>query len=108
MLQTLGLLLLLPQWRAEHTVRRGLTLFLISAAIYGYELAIGIRLWTVPSDTGALQGLLELMLGAYAVGLGRAWELLGAPRLGWYGFLTTALERMRERRNDKPPPPAKS
>jgi hypothetical protein len=108
MLQTLGLLLLLPAWRGENAVRRGVFLFLVSALIYGYEFAIGVRIWMVPSDTGALSGLLELMLGAYAIGLGRAWELLGAPRQGWYGLLTAALQRIRERGTKKEPPAAKS
>jgi len=108
MLQTLGLLLLIPHWRAENAVRRGVILFSVSALIYGYEMAIGIRMWLVPSDTGALSGLLELLLGAYAIGLGRAWELLGAPRLGWYGFLAAALQRRRERSTENRPPAAKS
>jgi hypothetical protein len=106
-LQTLGLLLLLPHWRAQRAMRRGIVLFLVSLLIYGYEFVIGIRLWIAPSDSGALIALLELLLGAYAIGLGRAWELLGAPRLGWFGFLTDALHRTRERGTDKPPPAAK-
>ncbi len=104
-LQTLGLLQLVPHWRAQGVVRRGVLLFLVSALIYGYEIAIGIRLWVVPTDTGALIGLLELLLGAYAIGLGRAWELLGAPRLGWYGALTMALRRARGRKPLESPPP---
>ena len=104
-LQTLGLLVLIPRWRAEKVVRRGALLLLVSALIYGYEFAIGIRLWTVPSDTGALSGLLEVMLGAYAIGLGRAWELLGAPRLGWFGALTMVIRRVRERKPNGPSPP---
>jgi len=107
-LQTLGLLLLLPHWRAQGAVRRGLVLFLVSLLIYGYEFAIGIRIWIAPSDTGALVALLELLLGAYAIGLGRAWELLGAPRLGWFGLLTAAVRRERRRTpEDRQPPTAK-
>lgn len=100
-LQTLALLALLPSWRSEGTVRRGLFLFVASAAIYGYEMVIGVRLWHAPSDTGALTGLLELLLGAYAVGLGRAWELLGAPRSGFIASVV-ALLRAPFRRDGKP------
>lgn len=77
--QTLTLLLLLPRWRRERTIIRGLSLFAVSGAIYGYEIAIGLRLWFTPTNTGALTTLLQLLLGGYGIGLVRAWELLGAP-----------------------------
>lgn len=98
-LQTLGLLLLFGQWKAQGAVRRGLVLFVISVAIYGYELVYGIDLWLRPSST-ALTGLLELLLGAYAIGLGRAWELLGARRLGWTGLIEAAWHRLRQPPNN--------
>lgn len=96
LLQTLGLLLLFPQWKNQGAIRRGLILFVISLAIYGYEMAYGIQLWVRPSTNG-LTGLLELLLGAYAIGLGRAWELLGARRLGWTGLVAAAWHRLRQR-----------
>jgi hypothetical protein len=81
-LQTLALLGLVSHWRAERTLYRGVVLFLASAFVYGFELVIGIKLWQTPTSTGWLSGLLDLLLGAYAIGLGRAWQLLGAPRTG--------------------------
>jgi len=107
-LQTLGVLLLLPMWRADHTLRRGLFLFLISFGIYGFEISIGIQLWLGSSSTGAMTALLELLLGAYAIGLGRAWELLGARRLGWTGWIGLfgdALRRARQSRPSRQEPP---
>jgi hypothetical protein len=101
-LQTLGLLALLPQWRAEGVVLRSAILFLASAAIYLGELSLGIQIWIKPSSSGALTGVLELMLAAYALGLARAWELLGAPRSG---PISRLLERF-ERRTERTPPPA--
>ncbi len=89
--QTLALLLLLPQWRTARIVWRGMFLFLASAVIYGYELAIGIQLWRQPSNTGLLVSLVFLILGAYAIGLGRAWELLGAPRSGFFSYVWALL-----------------
>lgn len=107
-LQTLGLLVLVSQWRADRTMRRGLFLFLASLAIYGFEIALGIQLWVHPSDTRLLTALLELVLGAYAIGLGRAWELLGARRLGWTGWVGVLLRRARQSRaNHEEPPSAK-
>ena len=100
--------LLLPMWRADHTLRRGLFLFLISFGIYGFEISIGIQLWLGSSSTGAMTALLELLLGAYAIGLGRAWELLGARRLGWTGWIGLfgdALRRARQSRPSRQEPP---
>ena len=99
-LQTLSLLSLLSQWRAENALGRGLLLFLASAAVYGYELALGIQLWMSPSNTGVLSNLLNVMLGAYAIGLGRAWELLGAPRSGFLSEVWALLRTARGRKPD--------
>lgn len=98
-LQTLGLLLLVRHWHAQGVLWRSLFLFAGSLAIYGGELAVGAQLWADPGGRGSLTGLLELLLGAYAIGLGRAWELLGAPRTG---ILTRLLARLD--RAAKPPP----
>jgi hypothetical protein len=93
--QLLGLIFMVRNYRADLiTTIRGGILFLVSAIIYGTELYLGLLLWTRPS-TGALAGLLEVLLGAYAIGLGRAWQLLGAPRLGLVTFLLDFLERRR-------------
>lgn len=104
-LQTLGLLFLLPQWRREHTLRRAVFLFLLSAVIYGGEIEVGISLWLKPLNTGALTGLLEILIGAYAIGLGRAWELLGARRLG--SLIEGVVHAASGRPDNKPPNPAK-
>ena len=94
MSQTLALLGLLPKWRREGTLVQGLVLLAISAAIYGYEIGIGVRLIFTPADNGALTVLLELLLGGYSIGLARAWQLLGAPQgrgtiSGLWGRLTS-------------------
>jgi hypothetical protein len=100
-LQTLALLRLFHEWRAEGALFRSLVLFLASAAIYAGEMYLGFLLWTKPSATSALAGLFEVILGAYAIGLGRAWELLGAPRSG---FLSSAIESIAGRFEQKPKP----
>jgi hypothetical protein len=97
-LQLLGLLARVGSFRADLvTAIRGGILFVVSAMVYGTELYLGLLLWTRPS-TGALAGLLEVLLGAYAIGLGRAWQLLGAPRLGLVSLLLDFMEgRLRPR-----------
>ena len=101
-IQTLALLVLVPQWRASHIVWRGMFLFLASAVIYFYEFAIGIQMWRTNSNVGALVNLTFLILGAYAIGLGRAWELLGAPRSGFFSYFCALFTSLR-RRPDAPP-----
>ena len=97
-LQLLGLLVRVGRWRVDWiTAIRGAILVVVSAIIYGTELYLGLLLWTRPSS-GALIGLLELLLGAYAIGLGRAWQLLGAPRMGMVTYLLDFLEQRRASR----------
>ena len=100
-LQTLALLRLTRHWRSAGIAIRGLLLFLASAAIYGYEFAIGVQMWLKPANKGVLISLLFVLIGAYAVGLGRAWELLGAPRMG---FLTGMIDLLAGRL-DRPKKP---
>lgn len=96
-LQTLALLRLARKWRSTGILTRGLLLFLASAAIYGYEFAIGIGLIRDPANKGIMINLLLVITGAYAIGLGRAWELLGAPRFGLLGYLWSLLSSRRRR-----------
>lgn len=103
-LQTLALLRLFNEWRSEGALLRSLILFLGSVAIYAGEVFLGVGLWVNPSATGALTGLFEVILGAYAIGLGRAWELLGGPRLSFVSAVAGWFDRAR---SAKPPPSAK-
>ena len=108
-LQTASLLRLLPHWRTANIMWRGLFLFLASAAVYVYELTLGIQMWSAQgASPGELTGLLYLLMGAYAIGLGRAWELLGAPRLGVIASVTDWLgARMDRSGSEKPKPTSK-
>lgn len=96
--QTLSLLVLLPPWRREGSLLRGLGLFGFSAVIYAAEIDLALALLRHPSDAAALTGLLELLLGVFAIGLARAWELLGAPA-GGRGLIGVALTWLRRRRD---------
>ncbi len=78
-----------------------MVLFAISVVIYGYEIVIGLQLFSNSTDTGALTALFEVLLGAYAIGLRRAWELLGAPFRS--GALSTALETFLGRWRNRAP-----
>ncbi len=105
MLQTIALLGLARQWHAIGIIARGLFLFLASAGIYGYEFALGIQIWRNPTSKDALITVLLVLMGAYAIGLGRAWELLGAPRQGFIsGAIETFVDRFDRPKKTNPSP----
>ena len=98
LLQTLALLGLARQWHSAGIVARGLFLFLASALIYGYEFFLGLALSGNPTNKGILVNILLVLLGAYAIGLGRAWELLGAPQSGFIAYAGSIFSALRRRR----------
>jgi modulator of FtsH protease len=62
-------------------------LVLLSMGLYAIELRQGIGLITDPTQVAFVYGMLFLLLGIFALGLTRAWELLGAQRYGFAGWL---------------------
>ena len=62
-------------------------LVLLSFALYGLELVNALQLINDPSQVGIVYALVLLLLGAFALGLTRAWELLGVHRYGLFGWL---------------------
>lgn len=83
LLNTLGLgRRLWRGWVEGRLPSRGAGLVLLGFIIYGLELWYGWSLVRTPADIGYVSYLAVLLLGVYAVGLGRAWELLGARRWG--------------------------
>lgn len=75
---------------------------LVSVALYGYEGAIGVGLLLHPRDLGLTLSLAELLLGVYAVGLARAWELLGGPG----GMIARLLNPLQDLEEAQPSPDA--
>jgi hypothetical protein len=68
---------------SKHAQRRWLsmvrraTLILAGLLLYGYELYNGILLLLFPADSTPISVLAPLLVGIYALGLTRAWQLLG-------------------------------
>lgn len=79
---------LLPLCKGWKSLLRLAFLALLSVALYGLELLNGFQLLTAPSQAGIVFGLVWCLIGAFAVGLIRAWELLGAHRYGLLGWLS--------------------
>lgn len=63
-------------------------LVLLSVTLYGLELVNGFQLSTAPSQVWSIAGLIWCLIGAFGIGLVRAWELLGAQRYGLMGWLS--------------------
>jgi hypothetical protein len=63
-------------------------LVVLSIVLYGTELLNGYQLLMTPSQSGIVYGLVSCLIVAFAVGLVRAWELLGAQRFGLMGWLS--------------------
>jgi hypothetical protein len=73
------------RWRRGRSATRDAGLVLIGLLIYGLQLRYGwalLRAPTGPTHASSLSSLTIVLLAAYGVGLGRAWELLGARRWG--------------------------
>jgi len=66
---------------------RGAFLVLLSLGLYGLELLNGLQIIADPSQAGIVYGLAACLLGAFALGITRAWELLGVHRYGLLGWL---------------------
>jgi hypothetical protein len=84
LIQAWSLLRLRKGWQSF--LRRAFLVFL-SLGLYGLELRNAVGLITDPTQVGYVYGLLFVLLGIFALGLTRAWELLGAHRYGFGGWL---------------------
>lgn len=71
---------------------RILATLVISASLYAYEAFIGLGMAQHASNPGYAFALSEILLGVYAIGLLRAWELLG----GVGGFVARLLNPLRD------------
>jgi hypothetical protein len=66
----------LDRWRG---VGHALLIVTANLILYGYEVVLAIQLLQHPHNAPTLFTLAGILLGVYAVGLARAWQLLGAP-----------------------------
>ncbi len=85
LIQAWSLMRLRKGWQSF--LRRAFLVFL-SVGLYGFELRDGVGLISDPAQVGFVYELLFVLLGAFALSLTRAWELLGAQRYGFGGWLS--------------------
>jgi hypothetical protein len=66
---------------------RVISLSLIATVVFAIESLVGLRLILWPADVNAYRWLAAIIIGLYALGMLRAWTLLGDPQHGWSGWL---------------------
>ena len=66
---------------------RVVSLSLLATVVYVIEGLLGLRLIGEPLDEAAFGWLAVIIIGLYALGIARAWTLLGDPQYGWSGWL---------------------
>ena len=82
-----------PDWK-EHlsVIIANRVMVFISLAVYLVEGYFGLRLLLVPADALAVEGIAQVLLFLYALGLIRAWELLGVEQIGLRRWLNPLQE----------------
>jgi hypothetical protein len=66
---------------------RVVSLSVIATVVFVIECVVGLRLILRPADEDAYRWLGAIIIGLYALGMLRAWTLLGDPQHGWSGWL---------------------
>ena len=87
--------------RSQGHLIANIILVLLSIFAYGSELFQAVSLIRNPGDSGAVNELASILVYIYAIGLLRAWELLGVEQIGlgrWLNPLRVApLEKNAEK-----------
>ena len=73
-----------PPWR---DLLRVISLSLIATVVFAIESLVGLLLIMRPEDEAAYRWLGAIIILLYALGMLRAWTLLGDPQYGWSGWL---------------------
>jgi hypothetical protein len=101
----LGLPLLrpIPRWKEQiRIILANRAMVLASLAVYVAEGYFGVRLLLGPDDGFAVEGIAIVLVFLYAVGLVRAWELLGIEQIGLRGWLNPLQREIkREEREEE-------
>ncbi len=75
---------------------------LIAAVVFAIESVVGLRLILRPADVDAYRWLGAIIIGLYALGMLRAWTLLGDPQHGWSGWLNPLQDLLATEETDVP------
>jgi hypothetical protein len=88
-----------PPWR---DLVRVVSLSFIATVVFAIESLVGLRLILQPTDEDAFRWLGAIIIGLYALGMLRAWTLLGDPQHGWSGWLNPLQDLPAQSEPDEP------
>ncbi len=71
----------------------------VSLAVYAAEGYCGVRLLLSPDDPLAIEGIAIVLILLYALGIIRAWELLGVEQIGLRYWLNPLQQFIRSEVN---------
>jgi hypothetical protein len=90
--------------RSWLSIVRGMVLIVAGFLLYGGELYNALLLTLSPNNVAVISTLADLLLGIYALGLTRAWQLLGGRSHGlseWLSPLHTSEGRQPQSTEDR-------
>jgi hypothetical protein len=88
-----------PPWK---DLVRVVSLSFIATVVFAIESLVGLRLILRPTDVDAYRWLSAIIIGLYALGMLRAWTLLGDPQHGWSGWLNPLQDLPARSELDEP------
>jgi hypothetical protein len=88
-----------PPWK---DLVRVVSLSFIATVVFAIESLVGLRLILRPTDVDAYRWLSAIIIGLYALGMLRAWTLLGDPQHGWSGWLNPLQDLPARSEPDEP------
>jgi hypothetical protein len=94
------------RYRPRRDLLRVISLSLIATLVFAIESVVGLRLILRPEDEDAYRWLGAIIIGLYALGMLRAWTLLGDPQHGWSGWVNPLPDLPEPSEADAPQAPS--
>lgn len=98
-----------PHWKEQiRIILANRLMVFASLVVYAAEGYFGVRLLLLPDDALAVEGIAMVLMFLYALGLIRAWELLGIEQIGLRSWLNPLQQSARseikreDREEDRP------
>lgn len=86
---------LFRQIQGKSGMRSRIMFVMAGLFIYGFELYISIQLLLTPANSSYVSALASLLIFIYALGLARAWQILGGHSYQFRGWLTSLPDTER-------------
>ncbi len=82
-----SLLRVIPAWRAGRIQLRDVSYLVVLLIVFILQLSFGIGLDKHRESVGNLRGVCVIVIVCFIIGIARAWELIGGPRVSLTGEL---------------------